>query len=199
MVGTMDALDGAFQALVDADGFFAWVVGDSGELGDLRLAVGVDRIDYTKGLTERFRAVARFFERCPNYRGQFTFVQLGAPSRTHIPRYRNYISELEALADDINWRRFFDINELGGLRVERAVVFEATHAKLFELIERGLVDGLRIDHIDGLADPRGYCRKLRRRVDGLLHPGGAQRLCARHGQQQQPGQPRAGPAKGLQG
>ncbi|MFF7065294.1 malto-oligosyltrehalose synthase [Pseudomonas sp. NPDC008258] len=71
-------------------------------------------------------------------------------------------------ADDINWRRFFDINELGGLRVERAEVFEATHAKLFELVERGLVDGLRIDHIDGLADPRGYCRKLRRRVDGLL-------------------------------
>ena len=74
------------------------------ELGNLRLAVGVDRIDYTKGLTERFRAVARFFERCPHYRGQFTFVQLGAPSRTHIPRYRNYINELEALADDINWR-----------------------------------------------------------------------------------------------
>ncbi|MDS4022718.1 MAG: trehalose-6-phosphate synthase, partial [Candidatus Competibacter sp.] len=74
------------------------------ELGDLRLAVGVDRIDYTKGLTERFRAVARFFERCPHYRGQLTFVQLGAPSRTHIPRYRNYIHELEALADDINWR-----------------------------------------------------------------------------------------------
>ncbi|MDD0974228.1 malto-oligosyltrehalose synthase [Pseudomonas fontis] len=71
-------------------------------------------------------------------------------------------------ADDINWRRFFDVNELGGLRVERPVVFEATHAKVFELIERGLIDGLRIDHIDGLADPRGYCRKLRRRVNGLL-------------------------------
>jgi (1->4)-alpha-D-glucan 1-alpha-D-glucosylmutase len=70
--------------------------------------------------------------------------------------------------DDINWRRFFDVNELGGLRVERAAVFEATHSKVFELIGRGLVDGLRVDHIDGLADPRGYCRKLRRRVDGLL-------------------------------
>ncbi|MFW0756881.1 malto-oligosyltrehalose synthase [Pseudomonas sp. H11T01] len=70
-------------------------------------------------------------------------------------------------ADDINWRRFFDINELGGLRVERPVVFEATHAKIFQLISDGLVDGLRIDHIDGLADPRGYCRKLRRRVDAL--------------------------------
>lgn len=73
-------------------------------------------------------------------------------------------------ADDINWRRFFDVNELGGLRVERAAVFEATHAKTFQLIEEGLVDGLRIDHIDGLADPRGYCRKLRRRVDALT-PG----------------------------
>ncbi|MDD2058838.1 malto-oligosyltrehalose synthase [Pseudomonas sp. GD03860] len=71
-------------------------------------------------------------------------------------------------ADDINWRRFFDINELGGLRIERSEVFEATHHTLFELIRRGLVDGLRIDHIDGLADPRGYCRKLRRRVDRLL-------------------------------
>ena len=70
-------------------------------------------------------------------------------------------------ADDINWRRFFDVNELGGLRVERSAVFEATHGKIFELISEGLVDGLRIDHIDGLADPRGYCRKLRRRVDAL--------------------------------
>lgn len=73
-------------------------------------------------------------------------------------------------ADDINWRRFFDVNELGGLRVERPAVFKATHAKIFELIEQGLVDGLRIDHVDGLADPRGYCRKLRRRVDAL-RPG----------------------------
>ena len=70
-------------------------------------------------------------------------------------------------ADDINWRRFFDVNELGGLRVERSAVFEATHGKIFQLISEGLIDGLRIDHIDGLADPRGYCRKLRRRVDSL--------------------------------
>lgn len=85
-----------------------------------------------------------------------------------LERQTYRLASWRTAADDINWRRFFDINELGGLRVERAVVFEATHAKLFELIERGLVDGLRIDHIDGLADPRGYCRKLRRRVTGLL-------------------------------
>ncbi|HEY6529860.1 MAG TPA: malto-oligosyltrehalose synthase [Cellvibrionaceae bacterium] len=70
-------------------------------------------------------------------------------------------------ADDINWRRFFDVNELGGLRVERPEVFAATHAKIFQLIEQGLIDGLRIDHVDGLARPRGYCRKLRRTVTAL--------------------------------
>ena len=81
---------------------------------------------------------------------------------------QNYrLASWRTAGDDINWRRFFDINELGGLRVERPVVFEETHAKIFELLGEGLVDGLRIDHVDGLANPRGYCRQLRRRVDRL--------------------------------
>ncbi|WLH48908.1 malto-oligosyltrehalose synthase [Pseudomonas beijingensis] len=84
-----------------------------------------------------------------------------------LERQSYRLASWRTAADDINWRRFFDVNELGGLRVERPAVFEATHAKIFELIGEGLVDGLRIDHIDGLADPRGYCRKLRRRVDSL--------------------------------
>jgi (1->4)-alpha-D-glucan 1-alpha-D-glucosylmutase len=84
-----------------------------------------------------------------------------------LERQSYRLASWRTAADDINWRRFFDINELGGLRIERPVVFEATHTKIFQLIRDGLVDGLRIDHIDGLADPRGYCRKLRRRVDAL--------------------------------
>ena len=84
-----------------------------------------------------------------------------------LERQSYRLASWRTAADDINWRRFFDVNELGGLRVERPAVFEATHAKIFELVAQGLVDGLRIDHIDGLADPRGYCRKLRRRVDSL--------------------------------
>ncbi|MBZ9782574.1 malto-oligosyltrehalose synthase [Pseudomonas sp. REP124] len=87
-----------------------------------------------------------------------------------LERQSYRLASWRTAADDINWRRFFDINELGGLRVERPAVFEATHAKIFELVADGLIDGLRIDHIDGLADPRGYCRKLRRRVDRLA-PG----------------------------
>ncbi|WP_325984601.1 malto-oligosyltrehalose synthase [Pseudomonas protegens] len=89
----------------------------------------------------------------------------------HLLEQQSYrLASWRTAADDINWRRFFDVNELGGLRVERPAVFEATHGKIFELIQRGLVDGLRIDHIDGLADPRSYCRKLRRRID-RLRPG----------------------------
>lgn len=68
------------------------------------LGVGVDRIDYTKGIPERFRAVERFFEKYPGFIEKFTFVELGAPSRTHIKRYHDLISEVEELADRVNWR-----------------------------------------------------------------------------------------------
>ncbi len=70
-----------------------------------------------------------------------------------------------AAADEINWRRFFDINGLAGVRVEVPQVFDATHATVLRLYAEGWIDGVRIDHVDGLADPRGYCRKLRRRLD----------------------------------
>jgi malto-oligosyltrehalose synthase len=69
--------------------------------------------------------------------------------------------------DEINWRRFFDINELVAIRVEDDEVFEATHAKLFGLYAEGLVDGVRVDHIDGLAQPEKYCRTLRERLAAL--------------------------------
>jgi trehalose 6-phosphate synthase len=68
------------------------------------MGVGVDRIDYTKGILERFLAVERFLDRHPAYQGKFTLVQIGAPSRTHIKRYHDFIGEVEAEADRINWR-----------------------------------------------------------------------------------------------
>ena len=69
------------------------------------MGVGVDRIDYTKGIPERFRALEDFFERYPIYAGQFTFVQIGAPSRTHIRRYHDLVGEVTEEAERIN-RRF---------------------------------------------------------------------------------------------
>jgi alpha,alpha-trehalose-phosphate synthase [UDP-forming] len=68
------------------------------------IGIGVDRVDYTKGIHERFRAIERFLEKYPKYQGQFSFIQIGAPSRTHIKRYHDLMAELEAEAERINWR-----------------------------------------------------------------------------------------------
>jgi trehalose-6-phosphate synthase len=68
------------------------------------IGVGVDRIDYTKGIVERFTAVERLLEKYPEYIGQFTFVELGAPSRTHIKKYHDLMAELDETVDKINWR-----------------------------------------------------------------------------------------------
>ena len=70
-------------------------------------------------------------------------------------------------SDEVNWRRFFDISTLAGVRVERPEVFDAVHALVFRLYQEGVVDGLRIDHIDGLAEPREYCQRLRQRLTEL--------------------------------
>ena len=68
------------------------------------MGVGVDRLDYTKGILERFLAIERFLEKYQRYQGVFTFVQIGAPSRTHIKRYHDLQAEVEAEAERINWR-----------------------------------------------------------------------------------------------
>ncbi|MFL5236603.1 MAG: malto-oligosyltrehalose synthase [Rhizomicrobium sp.] len=71
------------------------------------------------------------------------------------------------LADTINWRRFFDVPDLIALRQETGGVFEATHAKIFELYREGLIDGVRVDHVDGLKDPASYSGRLRSSLDSL--------------------------------
>src|SRR5438132_10290131 len=70
----------------------------------LFLGVGVDRVDYTKGILERFLAIERMLEKHPTYQGKFTFVQIGAPSRTHIKRYHDLLADVEAESERINWR-----------------------------------------------------------------------------------------------
>ena len=70
----------------------------------VRIGVGVDRLDYTKGILERFRGVERFFEKYHEFHERFTFVELGAPSRTHIPRYHDLASEIDAEVERINSR-----------------------------------------------------------------------------------------------
>ncbi len=73
-------------------------------VGNLPLLVGVDRVDYIKGIPERLRAVDRLLCRYPDWRRKFCFVQVGAPSRVHIGDYRALNEEVEKLVEEINWR-----------------------------------------------------------------------------------------------
>ncbi|TWT12862.1 malto-oligosyltrehalose synthase [Reyranella sp. CPCC 100927] len=97
--------------------------------------------------------------------------------RLHTLLERQYyqLSWWGSAADRINWRRFFDVNDLAALRIERQEVFDATHALILQLYADGLIDGVRVDHVDGLTDPGGYCRRLRRSLEARTahRPAGA--------------------------
>ncbi len=88
------------------------------------------------------------------------------PGTEHLPLEDLLAAQAYRLAfwrvadEELNYRRFFDIDTLVGLRVEDPAVFAATHAVVLRLLGEGLASGLRIDHPDGLADPRGYLRRL---------------------------------------
>jgi trehalose 6-phosphate synthase len=97
-------------------------------LRDERIVVGVDRVDYTKGIPERFAAIDSLLQRHPELKTSFTFVQIGAPSREHIPTYRRLNEDLKAAADEINWRH--------GQGIWRPIVFVNEHygpEQVFEL------------------------------------------------------------------
>ncbi len=90
-----------------------------------------------------------------------------------VDRQHYRLASWRVANDELNWRRFFTINDLAGLRAEDPVVFEATHALYFRLYAEGLIDGVRVDHVDGLTDPAGYCRELRARFDAIERPADA--------------------------
>ena len=106
------------------------------------------------------------------------------PNHMATSEENRYWRDRELRAQFFDWdpadgwyRRFFTIDELAGVRVEDPAVFEETHRKALELVEEGLAQGVRIDHPDGLADPRGYLERLRDHgvghvwVEKILEPG----------------------------
>lgn len=82
------------------------------------------------------------------------------PLHLLLERQAYRLAYWKVAADEINYRRFFDVNDLAGLRMDNPEVFHATHALVLKLISTGQLDGLRIDHPDGLYDPLDYYRRL---------------------------------------
>jgi (1->4)-alpha-D-glucan 1-alpha-D-glucosylmutase len=101
----------------------------------------------------------------------------GTPQEVHARQHYELVDWRRA-DSDLNYRRFFAINTLAGLRVEDPAIFDATHELVLQLVRDGAVDGLRIDHPDGLADPKGYLERLAEAsdhrwtvVEKILEPG----------------------------
>ncbi|HEU4635217.1 MAG TPA: trehalose-6-phosphate synthase [Edaphobacter sp.] len=124
------------------------------------LGVGVDRVDYTKGIIERFRAVESFLERHPRYQGKFTFIQIGAPTRSNIPRYAEFQREVEFEANRINdrfkrgkWRPIVFLNRQHSHQEVRRY-YRAAHVCLVT----SLHDGMNLvakEYVASRTDERG--------------------------------------------
>lgn len=121
------------------------------------------------------RRLARLCGECPALPGAIDEAMRAISGDVGNPRSFDALDELLNLqayrlsywrvaSEEINFRRFFDINNLAAIRMELPAVFEATHRLIFELIEKGAVNGLRIDHVDGLWLPRDYLEKLQQRA-----------------------------------
>ncbi|HLK71319.1 MAG TPA: malto-oligosyltrehalose synthase, partial [Steroidobacteraceae bacterium] len=102
-------------------------------------------------------AVARF-------EGRTGELDSWQPLNELIQRQHWRLAHFRVAADDINYRRFFNINDLAGLRMELPEVFDHAHQRVLRWVREGVLDGLRIDHIDGLYDPKGYLKRLTRRL-----------------------------------
>ena len=90
------------------------------------------------------------------------------PLHQLLERQHYRLAYWRAAADEINYRRFLDINELAGVRMEQVEVFETAHRLVLHLFAEGKIDGIRIDHIDGLFNPLQYCKRLQARVTDKL-------------------------------
>ena len=140
------------------------------ERGSLTIDAAGERRLQVAGIKERLRQLhetnrevqrfvrdnLRIFNGRRNHPGSFRSLDRLLSEQHYVLAYWQNVNE------EINYRRFFKITDLVGVRVEDPMVFEAIHAVILHLIEKRVVTGLRIDHIDGLRDPLGYLRRLAR-------------------------------------
>lgn len=163
----------------------------SEELRDLvdapRPASREGRVELCERLKERLARAARrsgrirdAIDKAVSYaNGDVSAPESFGPLHRLLDRQSYRLAYWRVATSEVNYRRFFDINALAGVRVEDEAVFETTHALILRLVEDDLVHGLRIDHVDGLADPQQYLERLQARVgpgfyiavEKILEPG----------------------------
>ncbi|MDB5898339.1 MAG: 4-alpha-glucanotransferase, partial [Ramlibacter sp.] len=115
-------------------------------------------------LATRHEWLARWIEACvQRLNGQAGEPQSFDALEQLISTQAYRLADWHVASDDVNYRRFFDVNTLAGLRMERPEVFEATHRKVLQWLQENMLTGLRIDHPDGLSDPRAYFEHLQAR------------------------------------
>ena len=90
------------------------------------LGLGIERIDYTKGIPERIRAIDRLLDEHPEHRGRIVFAQVGVPSRVHIEAYKKLDDEIDALVEEVNWK--------WGIGAWRPIVYEKRHFNQVEMM-----------------------------------------------------------------
>jgi len=126
------------------------------------------------------RRILRLCAECPQVEDAIELAIKHLEGRVGDPHSFDKLNELldaqayrlsywRVAAEEINYRRFFDVNELAAIRVENPIVFDTIHKLLFELLKEGSVTGLRIDHVDGLFNPRQYLTSLQERYSGFRH------------------------------
>lgn len=127
-------------------------IGDLIGSGDLT----VDEVEIDTGDGPELRTVLRYFEHVFPVRAGTESL----PLAELLERQHYRLAHWRVGDEELNYRRFFDVGTLAAIRVEDPEVFDATHALILDLLATGVVDGLRIDHPDGLADPAGYLERL---------------------------------------
>jgi (1->4)-alpha-D-glucan 1-alpha-D-glucosylmutase len=131
------------------------------------------------------RRITRLCAECPQVEDAIELAIKHLEGRVGDPHSFDKLSELldaqayrlsywRVAAEEINYRRFFDVNHLAAIRVENPIVFDTIHQLLFELLIAGSVTGLRIDHVDGLFNPRQYLTSVQERYSGFVSPESAE-------------------------
>jgi (1->4)-alpha-D-glucan 1-alpha-D-glucosylmutase len=164
----------SYAAILAAGGdVLAGFARDFAALAKLPVTAARERAaELKRGLAERAAAApaaAAIAKALAQFTGSPGEPESFAPLHRLLEAQSYRIADWRVAGEEINYRRFFNINDLAGLRMELPELFEQTHRLMFALIERGDLDGLRIDHIDGLFDPRGYCEQLQQRAGAPLY------------------------------